>query len=272
MLDKILFKFSTLFLLIISILFLFTQIAIASDYTPQLIIGDGKSGRVFSQWKQLIDEKQVQNVTIRLQKRAGGNDTFVNLRFGRGDTFENGRRVYLTDTSMQTVTWNVAAAPNGQELVLNAYNGEVYVESVRINYDSIENENDKIPTSLKPTNETSHKGSVDENIAYSRCRDARIRRPQIDIGRVRSSGGMLSSKYRLEGSIYGNCIEEAGYFENGRMKEEMSFPLDDRYQRQEFRVQVRSGMRGEIRAYTTDGRIEVIDVDEQIKDNQSGLF
>ncbi|MCB0337098.1 MAG: hypothetical protein KDD62_12360, partial [Bdellovibrionales bacterium] len=42
--------------------------------------------------------------------------------------------------------------------------------------------------------------------------------PFIDIHRVKRSGNIFGSKYRVYGSIEGVCLSEAGYFERGRKK------------------------------------------------------
>ena len=49
-------------------------------------------------------------------------------------TFEGGRRVYLRHGDWETVTWNVNEAPNGKELIFNAYDGEVLLRKVRVKY------------------------------------------------------------------------------------------------------------------------------------------
>jgi len=106
------------------------------EFEPSLSISDGKDGRLFAKWIQPVLERPVKTVRVRLRKESGGEDTFVNLRFGEdGHTFENGRRVYLADNEMQVVTFDVAGqSPNGKPLVMNAYNGVVLVKKVAIEY------------------------------------------------------------------------------------------------------------------------------------------
>lgn len=247
----------------------------SDDFSVGYVIGDGKGGRQFRQWTQPVAEKTVKSVTVTLRRHSGGKDTFVNLRFGRdGHTFENGRRVYLNDNSTQRVTWNVNQAPGGEPLVLNAYQGEVYLELAQVIYDQQTN-SIRRPPPIRPQIPGNYQGSVndpviqqdaqDEREALRRCRYDRPRRPRIEITRLKPTGSLFSGKYKLEGSIYGNCIEEAGYFEYGRLKEEIEIPLDDRFTRKEFEIRVRSGNRGTIRAYTTDGKEEEIDIDQEIQ-------
>lgn len=263
-----------------------------ATFAVNRVIGDGKSGRVFQRWEQRIDERPVESVTVALRKERGGDDTFVNLRFGSGETFENGKREYLRGGGAKSVTWRVdGREPDGQPLVLNIYNGEATVERVEVRYadaarpqatigqpfstgsqprpraDNNDRDEDNGNDSYQP------RDSDDDAGAIERCRRTRkLRRPRIETGRLRQSGGLFSGKYRLEGSIYGSCIEEAGYFEDGRLKEQFRFPLDDRHQRREFEVQVRSGRNGEIRVFNTRGDEESIAIDELIKDSseQSG--
>lgn len=251
--------------LIAGLLLFSSSFVVAANYQPGYDISDGKSGRRFAEWSQAIAERKVESVSIILQKKSGGSDTYVNLRFAGSGTFENGKREYLDSTNLRTIRWNVNQNPHGQPLVLKAYNGVVHVKSVRVTFHG-----DKKPlTKPKPISEDDVlpmiDSSRDENAVKSRCRRTRIKDPKIKLGRMRKSGGIFSGKYRVDGSIRGNCINEAGYYEDGRLKEKITFPFDDSFRREEFNVRVRSGREGEIRAYTTDGREEVIDVDELIK-------
>ena len=260
------------------------------------VLSDGKNGRVWRQWRQGIQNRGVQNVVVVLKKVNGGNDTSVNLRYGDGPTFD--RQVYLTDNAIKRISFNVGgAAPHGQPLVLNAYRGEVQVSNIAVHYTGAgqqahsgthnrpqvhigrKKKNHIPPGHRRPgrnvyTEQQPNSYRGDENDAVRRCRNlGRIRRPRIEISRVKQSGGLFSGKYRINGSIYGACIEEAGYFERGRLKNEVVIPLDDRYSRREFSFQVRPGRRGQIRVYTLDGREDIIDVDEVIRDEgEGGLF
>ena len=249
--------------------------------------GDGKNVRVFAKWDQPVQNRPVQSVSVRVQKRSGGNDTFLNLRFGSGQTFENGRRIYLTNGAAQTVTWNVGGASSGgQPLVLNAYNGEVDVIEADINYtqsqrpprdrddsnrpgsrddDSDDRDSDDRDFDERPGYPPGGYGGRGDSDAGRRCRDMRIRPPRIEIGQLKPTGGLFSGKYKFEGAISGICIEEAGYYEKGRLKERIEIPMSDQFKRQEFNIKVRTGERGEIRVFTSDGKEEFVPVDEEIE-------
>jgi hypothetical protein len=95
-------------------------------YTPKSNIG---------QWKQTIPEGVVKEIRAEVKRVKGSNKTFINARFGReGKTFENGRRVYLTSGDTEKVVWKVNAAPNGKDLIINAYEGEVFLSGVAVEY------------------------------------------------------------------------------------------------------------------------------------------
>lgn len=97
-------------------------------FEPKSIIGDGKDGRVFKKWIQPLRERNIHKVRAILERRSGGDNCYVNLRFGEdGDAVEKGRRVYIRTDKRVTETFIVNQRPNGKPLVLNAYNGEVYV-------------------------------------------------------------------------------------------------------------------------------------------------
>jgi hypothetical protein len=273
-----LLQFTFLTLLLIALLLGLSANAYAGSQDEEFkvarITSDGKNGRPFSQIRQKVAERPIASVTVRLQKQTGGNDTFVNLRFGSGQTFESGRREALTDTQSKTITWNLdGQTPNGQPLVFNAYNGEVYVHSLSVRYaDSTEKEpergleRDRVFEKQDDRPHRSQRNAVDESESLASCRDnfRRVRPPRIEISELRASGGLFSGKYRLGGVISGQCIEEAGYYEQGRLKEKIEVPLSDRFNRTDFRVQVRSGRGGEIRAFLIDGTDESVFVDDEI--------
>jgi len=87
------------------------------------------------QWRVTLEEREVETITVEIQRVRGGIDTFINARFGReSQTFEGGRRVYVTSGDWETATWNVNQAPNGKELIFNAYNGDVLLRKVKVKY------------------------------------------------------------------------------------------------------------------------------------------
>ena len=225
-------------------------------------IGDGKKGRAFSKVVQSVSNSPLKTVYVRLRKTKGGSDAYVNMRLRGEGTFENGRRIYLKDNDEREISFNAGGVtPGGKDLVLNAYNGEFHVVDIRVEHSSRQTSSASINTA--PTSATNARN---ETAALARCREAFIRRPRVEVGDVRKSGGVFSGKYRIEGAIAGTCIEEAGYYEKGRLKQAFNVPLTDRFSRQEFSIRVRGGKRGEIRVYTIDGRDDVVSVDELISD------
>ena len=241
-------------------------------------IGDGKNGNVWYQWRQTLKEKSVQRVTATLRKKKGGSDTYVNLRFGSKGALEGGKRINLNDGAPVTASWNIGGErPRGQKLVMNIYGGEAYLETVSIEYlEPISNKgaNDHFGESGRRTNRPIDRDGRDRDfdrrdeseIARKCDRKRRLRVPEIEIEDVDSTGGLFSGKYRIKGSIMGACIEEAGYFEKGRLKQSFDYPFSDRYKRENFRIKVRSGKRGEIRILSYDGGEERLFVDDIIND------
>jgi len=108
----------------------------AQVFEPNVVISDGKEGRPWAKWSQPIKEHPVKQVIAVLRRESGGDDTFVNLRFGDGgQAFEGGRRVHLKSNKKQKVVWQVHnEEPNGRPLVMNAYHGTVRVLGVSIHY------------------------------------------------------------------------------------------------------------------------------------------
>ncbi len=262
-------------LTLLAIVLFIPQLLIADDYNINAVIGDGSSGRPFNQWVQALKEGPVSTVSITISKKSGGNDAYVNLRFKGGGTFENGRRVAVGNNE-QTVTWRVnGERPNGRPLILNAYKGSFYVKNAVVKFQGGGGSSAAVERPTKPRPKPRPiPGRPNDNIdnvdkeALALCRDPnkRIRRPRIELDRVKPSGGLFSGKYRISGMITGQCIEEAGYFEGSRIKDKIDIPLNDRFDRHEFSFQVRGGRRGEIRVYAVDGSEDTIEIDEEIKD------
>jgi hypothetical protein len=106
-----------------------------SQFSPNIILSDGKDGRVWQQWKQSINNSPISSIVAQVQKVSGGNDTFVNLRFGNDNALENGRQFFVGNGARTTLTWNLnGAIANGKPLVMNAYKGEVRLLYLKINF------------------------------------------------------------------------------------------------------------------------------------------
>lgn len=95
-------------------------------FAPEALMG---------QWRTALAERVVKTITVEVQRVRGDAKTFINARFGReGTTFDGGRRVYLPNAETATVTWNVNQAPGGKELIFNAYEGQVQLHKVTVQY------------------------------------------------------------------------------------------------------------------------------------------
>lgn len=228
------------------------------------VISEGNS------WRTALPDRPVESVEVILRREPGSStDTYVNMRFEGAETFESGRRAQVDRSSNHALTWNVNAEPQGRPLILNAYNGEVYVDRIRVRYaDSLPA--DTARARLSDDSDLAERESDRDTV--ERCREARVSTPSIEIAEVEPRGGLFSGKYQIEGSVRGTCIQEVGYFEDGRLQEKIAFPFDDRFRREEFEVNVRSGRGGELRAYTVDGKEEVIPVDDELRSERSALW
>lgn len=273
-------KIGTLCTLICSLLLIVPSTALAQKPSSRgesirvgQIIGDGKDGRAFAKWSYLTKGHPIVSIDVTVRKRAGGKNAYLNLRFGKDKTLDNAKRAYLKDNSTQTFTWNIGGKRSrGRPLILNAYNGEVEVISANVTYVVMNLlDQTKPPPSMaagtppmdnpapKPETMNEETGNMDH------CRHSRIRYPRIEFGNFKSSGGLFSGKYRMNGSVFAACVEEAGYYENGRRVQSIDFPRSDRAQRVEFRVKVRTGRNGQIRVYQSNGHVESISVDDEIQ-------
>jgi hypothetical protein len=88
-----------------------------------------------------------------------------------------------------------------------------------------------------------------------------ISRPYINIARVRPTGNVFGSKYKVFGSVEGMCLVEAGYFEGGRKVSNIPVAPTRDFRRFEFEVTIRGDEFPELRAYTINGDREVRQLD-----------
>jgi hypothetical protein len=238
-------------------------------------IGDGKDGRPYSKWTFQPENYPIMNIAITARRTSDSKETYLNLRIKGQQTFEGGKREYLRNTNDTVLTWNTGGKATGNKPIeLNAYGGEVYISKATITYAKMNtlpsNSAFQSNTVVQPMlqEQVNNEGNND-SVSSEKCSNTRIRRPRIELGRLKQSGGLFSGKYKINGSIFGACIEEAGYYEEGRRKQEFEVGHSDRAQRTEFSVKVRSGRNGEIRVYTSDGNIERVNVDDEIQRSKS---
>lgn len=253
------------FLLAGLVILSFTSASSADNFVPQnKRIGDGSDGAPFGRWTHSPQNIAISQVSFKLRKFSGGDDAYLNLRFGDGDTFENGRRVYIQDNSQNTVTFSAGnKSPNGQQLVLNAYNGGFIITGYKIKYskETFIPQSNKPPSANfpgKPVFRPLHKKPVEG------CNDSYLKKPLIEVSDKEARGGLFSGKYRLYGSIFAACVNEAGYYERGKLKDKLDFPLSSDYERRSFEFKVRSGRGGAIKVYSANGEVESLSVDDML--------
>lgn len=133
---------NSLFLLLLATgLFACRPVELKNDkfvtYHPAAIYGDGKNGRRDGAFSEVLPAGTYYGVRVQMRRVAGGDDTFVNLRFGPdGDSLQNGRRVYLTNNKVMQETWHFDRINPGEKpLVLTVYNGEVEVLRLQAAHD-----------------------------------------------------------------------------------------------------------------------------------------
>ncbi len=100
-------------------------------FHPQVTISS-QTGK----WKQAINEKPVVRIDCQIIRISGGDDTYINFRFGDdGNTFPSGKRFHLTSDKQTQLKVPVnGMSPNGEPLVINAYNGSVKIVVVTVHY------------------------------------------------------------------------------------------------------------------------------------------
>lgn len=96
------------------------------------------------------------------------------------------------------------------------------------------------------------------------CRNARhVSQPRVTVYGSRSTGNFFGDKYKIRGEIEGVCLAEAGYFERGRKRENISLVTTRDFRRFEFEVTVHASQSPEIRAYNVNGDFGFFRIDPQ---------
>ena len=237
--------------------------AVEPDHFPVgFTISDGKEGRVWKQWRQNIQTQAVSTIQATLRRTKGTPSTYVTLRFGTDPVLENGRRVTLENDEPQTITWDAdGAVAHGKPLVLNAYEGEVEIESVTVQY----GKPSTLVSSIIGTQKSSAASQPVHSASTERClSQRRLKPPKIEILLIENGGDPSSDTFQIEGEITGSCVKEAAHFEHGRLKTPINFPLSSEPSAQAFQLRVASGRNGEIRVTTICGDEDILFIDDAI--------
>ncbi len=76
--------------------------------------------------------------------------------------------------------------------------------------------------------------------------------PRVNISRDRDSGSYRNQE-TVRGSVEGVCVQEAGYFEDGKKVSEIEIETNREFQRFDFEIRIRKDRYPEIRAYNSAG-------------------
>lgn len=88
-----------------------------------------------TQWRTHLPNAPIRGLHVWARKAGGGSETFFNMRFGRDGHSFDGRRVYLSHSGLVRASWDLnGRTPEGKELILNSYNGSVYVEKIVVEF------------------------------------------------------------------------------------------------------------------------------------------
>ena len=98
----------------------------------------------------------------------------------------------------------------------------------------------------------SHGANTDEIECRNLARGY-LARPRVNIHRVRPTGNLFGDRVRVEGSVEGVCLVEAGLFESGRKEQSIRIVTSPMFRRYDFSVRTRIAHRPEIRVYNVVG-------------------
>jgi hypothetical protein len=148
-----------------------------------------------TQWRTHIHHAPVAEVHVWVHRASNQADTYFNMRFGRdGHTFD-GRRVYFHGRNQVKASWNLhGRQADGNELILNTYNGSVHVEKIVVVYED---------------GRRQHHGPRDQEYGYSH--DDSNDRHNDQVGRRLSRNDRYGNRYESRrdrndnrGDRYGN--------------------------------------------------------------------
>ena len=222
-----------------------------------------------------VDERPVQSVEVRLRREGRERDTYVKAGFDPERGFENNRREQVDRNELYSVRWNADdRRPQDRPLEVAAFNGDVYVERVVVEYADSGRAREDYGYGGgyergRMTDRDEGRYGYRDDPAARRCRQMDIPEPQFRIQNreqlASAITGLLTGQSTLQGELSGQCIAEAGYYLNGRLVQRIDFPLDDRFNRQQFSLQINPSENGELRAATIDGREEVVPVQNALR-------
>jgi hypothetical protein len=97
------------------------------------VISDGRHG-TWAEWTQSVRSRPIESVTAIVRRENGTTDTYCTLGYEGGANF-NPTRLQIDRGSNYPVTWQGnGRQERGGRLVMKAYNGRVFLESVTITY------------------------------------------------------------------------------------------------------------------------------------------
>ena len=100
-------------------------------FEPKLVIGEA-----IGKWKQQIQDKPIERIDCQVERVSGGDDVFINFRFGDdGKAFPGGKRFAVNKSQrMKIEVPGHGIRSGGKPLVVNAYQGTVRLVVMTIHY------------------------------------------------------------------------------------------------------------------------------------------
>lgn len=110
--------------------------------------------------------------------------------------------------------------------------------------------------------------NVDKNELEACKISAGTSKPRIQVDLAKPVGSPYSTIYIISGKIVGSCIDEAGYYENGEIKQKFYIPLSTKLTKFNYNITTYKGLKAEVRVYSLDGRQDKLDIEEEIRRNR----
>ena len=101
----------------------------------------------------------------------------------------------------------------------------------------------------------------------ARCRSLSrydVQSPRVEVVNIKPTGNVFEDNVRVEGAIEGACIQEAGYYEDGRLVERIPVQTTSDFQRFEFGVKAKRNRNPEVRVYNVFGARDTFNVAESL--------
>lgn len=240
-----------------------TYAEVSNDYyQPNVVISNDKTVR----WTVSPRLPNIAKIDIVIQNLSNKRESVIYLSFGEPKLGEQLNTYTVTGVKPSTIIWNVDSIATGNKpFTIKIIEGSVKIISVNIAYKTDITKNQSPLISPVP-NESSQRTTRKKTL----CKLATpYIIPRISIKKVAPIINSKKPYYNISGSIAGNCISEAGYFEGNELIQKITIEFTDISQVTQFNVNASINKKGEIIVRTSTEQESKLNTDELIETHKT---